>query len=376
MQYIGEDICAYRSNPDYFGQYSLLVTVKSFDLQAIRRRYLASQSRSRTGSVERRAKATGGLIHLGLSEGRMSGEPKLIGKLKEPRGVDTKSDAIALSSEDKVFVFCENQPEPFRISDPWFSYIHTVRFSPHHPHRILVASSGFDIIFEYDYIRGEKTFEWFAWENGFDIGEDPETGIQHRLTRYPKQAQRLKAMGETVIFINNPSLQALPTAKRAAFINSAEYDLVRADIIYATLFHHGWVIAIDRNSGTYNVVLQEMSKPHGGMFYRNGLLATDTAGGRLIIFNKERQEQRILSFMNLPGKPDELSSIEWLQFSKYQDGIIVVVDSNRNSFVLLDVEQKCRAMVEYPDNWAVQEFTFLDETNESLLGNISNFQNF
>lgn len=372
MQYIEEDICDYESAPNHFGQYSLLVTVKSFDLQAIRRRYLASQSRSRTGSVERRDKATGGLIHLGLSEGRMSGEPKLIGKLKEPRGVDTKSGEIALTSENQVFVLCENQPTPFCISNPWFSYIHTVRFSPHHQNRILVASSGFDAIFEYDYIQGEKTFEWFAWENGFDIGEDPETGMQHRLTRDPKEAQRLKAMGEPVIFINNPSLQALPTAKRAAFINSAEYDPLRANIIYATLFHHGWVIAIERNSRAYNIVLQEMSKPHGGMFYRDGLLVTDTAGGRLILLNKKRQEQKVLSFMNLPGKPNELSSIEWLQFSKYQDDVVVIVDSNRNSFVLLDIEEKCSATVKYPDNWAVQEFAFLDESTENLLGNIPN----
>ena len=48
------DLSQFQRDHSFYGELNLLLTVKSFDLQAIRKRYLASKKNKRAGSVERR----------------------------------------------------------------------------------------------------------------------------------------------------------------------------------------------------------------------------------------------------------------------------------------------------------------------------------
>ena len=134
------DISKFNHSNDFYGKRTFLLAVKSFELQAIRKRYLASRERNKNqqvGSVERREAAIGGLVKITVENGKITDE-QIIAELKEPRGLIYRNGTLALSSENEVYVF---DREIRVIKDPWFSYIHTLDISPN-GENILIASSS------------------------------------------------------------------------------------------------------------------------------------------------------------------------------------------------------------------------------------------
>lgn len=344
---ITEDINEYQRSSDFYGQLDLVVTVKSFDLQAIRQRYIASKNNKsgKAGSVERREVALGGIVECSISNGKVIAE-EVLAKVKEPRGIGASGAKLAVSSENEVFILGDQLQS---ITNPWFSYIHTVDFDPE-GEKLLVSSSGLDCIFEYDLDSLQMAYEWFAWENGFEMGIDPETGEEVRLSRIPVD-------GERVLVIEDPEAQVLPTAMRAAFINSVEYDKYDPSFLLGTFFHEGKVYRIDKASGATETVISGMKNPHGGGRLGESFYATSTGQGRVIV--SEEAQKTVYDFSNLPGKPEELGEMEWLQNSKFIGDLIITVDSNRTSFVIIDRVRKLIDMVPYNDNWAVQDMVLM-----------------
>ena len=337
----------------FFGQTELLVAVKSFDLAAIRKRYLESRQRSKAGSVERRAPAPGGLVYMRIENGVMQ-QQEIVARFTEVRGVDFQQPNIAVSSENKIYVFDSENAHPTRIRHPWLSYIHTVKLSSDNK-KCLVSSSGLDSILEFELGSGDCLWHWLAWEHGLNQAENPKTGETFLLTRDKDESQRLTKAGKKHQFIEDPGEQHLPTAQRAAFINSAEYT---ADgTVLATLFHKGEVIEIEQRSGAFTTVLDGLSKPHGGMPYKSGYLVTNTGGGNVQM--KTPDTHTVFDFTKLPGKAAAVKDLEWLQSSHIKRNTVVTIDSNRTSFVFFDAEQKKRCMVAFDKNWAVQDFVFL-----------------
>ena len=303
----------FEEDQRHFDNTDLLVTVKSFDLLAIRKRYLESRKRNKAGSVERRAPAQGGVVAISIADGKIV-KQKILAHITEARGIDVCGEKCVLSSEDKIFLFKDNEAVPVTIEHPWFSYIHTVKFNDDES-RLLISSSGLDILFEYDLKSMSILWEWLAWEHGISKGENPEGGGSFVLTRDQEAADRMRAKGEKVKIITKPKEQQLPTALRAAFINSAEYG--NKGEVLATQFHAGRVIRIDKSNGTFIPLIDGLTRPHGGMLFKDGYLATDTAGGGVVI-NSEKELSKF-DFSTLPGKPDSARDIEWLQTSHFTD---------------------------------------------------------
>ncbi len=361
MTQVIEDLNSYERSSDFYGELNLVLTVKSFDLQAIRKRYLASKNNKsgKAGSVERRKAALGGLVACTISNGEVTQE-EVLAKVKEPRGIGTSGDRLAVSSENEVFILGDTLQS---IVNPWFSYIHTVDFDPS-GERLLVSSSGLDCIFEYDVNSLQMEYEWFAWEHGFAMGVDPESGEEVRLSRYPID-------GERVLVIEDPETQVLPTAMRAAFINSVEYDRDDPSFMLATFFHEGRVYRIDKASGASEPVISGMKNPHGGGRLETSFYATSTGQGKVIIVDEDNET--VYDFSNLPGKPSELGEMEWLQNSKFAGDIIITIDSNRTSFVIIDRKRKLIDIVPYNDNWAVQDMVLmsLEEETRAQLRSLS-----
>ena len=138
------DLSKYNRNSSFYKPKAFLVTVKSFEMQKIRERYLKSKKSKtgRVGSVERREVTQGGLVYIEVDKGLIS-DYEILSFLPEPRGVDVAQDMVAVSTENVVHVIKEHGIE--RIDNPWFSYIHTVQFNHcHSADRLLVSSSGFD----------------------------------------------------------------------------------------------------------------------------------------------------------------------------------------------------------------------------------------
>lgn len=346
------NIADFKRNSDFYKEISLILTVKSFDLQAIRKRYLKSKNNKskRTGSVERRKVTEGGVISLNIKKGNII-KQDILNKLPEPRGIDGHTGIIALSSENKVFVIKDSKV--YTITNPWFSYIHTTKINPADKNKVLISSSGFDCIFEYDYIKNEKTFEWFSWENGFNKGLDPESGKDLYLTRSRETAKEFDNEGKNHLFISNPEEEVLPTSKRAAFINSVSYSNKDKNKILATFFHEGAVYQIDTKTNKAEKVLDDLTNPHGGCNYKSEFMATSTKSGELVFGNTENQDR--FDFSKIEGKAKELGDFEWIQNSIVVNENIISIDSNRNCFVIFNPEEKLYDLIAFDKNWAVQD---------------------
>ena len=346
------DISKFERDSAFYGEIPLLLTIKNFDLASIRARYIKSKDNAtgRAGSVERRAVGEGGVASLRLANGKVE-DCEVLVELKEPRGIDSRDGRFAFSSEAKVYVVNDDNVDT--IEDEWFSYIHTVNFSPWDENKILLSSSGFDCLFEYDMQSLTKVYEWYAWENGFSEGVDSKTGNLFQLTRKKEVAEQFKNEGTEHLLIENPSGITLPTANRAAFINSVFYDENDNSQILATFFHEGKVFGIDRKSGRAEARIGNLSKPHGGRNYGDKFLVTSTGDGEVVI--GEGEEVKIFSVRNLDGKPEGLGDMEWIQNTVATGGLLIAIDSNRTSFVILDPNKKLYDMVPYDDNWAVQD---------------------
>lgn len=347
------DLTSFKRDSKFYGSLKFLITVKSFDLQAIRKRYLESKRNpsGRAGSVERRDPGLGGVVGLELSNGKMaSGE--VLAKLREPRGVDAYHDCITVAAENVVHIWKGH--DYFSIQHPWFSYIHTVFLSRPDADKLLISSSGLDCLFEYKLPpQADPSWEWFAWENGFDKGNDPKDGKPVRLTRDPSRAAEWERTGERARLIHDPMSQTLPTAMRAAFINSAIYDTDSQAKLFATFFHEGSVYSIDQITGKADKVLDGLKNPHGGRRYKGGILATSTGHGE-VVWKTDSGEHRY-NFSKLPGKAEGLENLEWLQNTASVGEFLVTIDSNRTSFIIFDPEQALYDIIPYDPDWAVQD---------------------
>lgn len=362
MKFVKYNIADLQKDSSFYGKLDLLLTIKSFDLQAIRKRYLSSRANKagKAGSVERRKPSKGGVASIQIESGGIK-DQTILAQLFEPRGIHSFKNKLAIAAENVVHVFDEDG-EYFRISDPWFSYIHTVQFSPHKPDTVLVSSSGFDLIQEYNYKTNELLFEWLAWEHGFNKALDPETNEEVIITRNPEEAALLIKEQRSCYLVSNPLKDHLPTAKRAAFINSVSYHPFEPSILLATFFHEGKVYEIDKNTNKTFAVIEGLKNPHGGHKTNLGYMATSTASGEIII--ESNGTKLILDFSTLPGKPSELGEMEWIQNTLSNDHLLVAIDSNRTSFVVIDFEQQLYDMIPYNHNWAVQDLIFGKVTKE------------
>jgi hypothetical protein len=298
----------------------------------------------KVGSFRRREVVEGGIISTTLKNGKIINEDVLL-KIKEPRGIaSSKKGLFAFSSENKVYLVDE---EIRVINNPWFSYIHTVDFC-NEDKKLLISSSGFDLLLEYDLDTLEKSYEWSAWENGFNISKDPVNGERIILTRSEIKNSSIKTK-----VIRDPKTDNLPTAMRAAFINSAHYDRTDNQFLLATFFHEGKLFRINRLTGEAIDVIDNLKNPHGGKNLNKGLFITNTGSGEVITKTDEYTAK--FTFKNLPSKPRELGDEEWLQNSIYIDGNIITIDSNRTSYVIFNPTKQLIDIIPYNNNWAIQD---------------------
>ena len=339
------------NDPTHFGPLELLLTIKSFDLQAIRKRYLASKARGtgRTGSVSRRQPGAGGLVEVTLEADKLTHQ-SILWQTKEPRGIDWQPNALTLAAESTVYVIDRNGQKS-TINNPWLSYIHTVAWSPFEPQKLLVSSSGLDMLQIYE--QKQLVWEWLAWEHGFNEGFDTANNAIILLTRKPEEAKAWLADGRHHALIDQPGNTHLPTAMRAAFINSAVFDTGEPGKVLATFFHAGKVFQIDEASGKIAPVIENLHHPHGGRRFGAYFMATSTASGEVVL--QQENQQRRYSVANLPGKPDYLADKEWVQNTITANKEWVIIDSNRTVFVRVDLAAGKYCRVPYPDNWAVQD---------------------
>jgi hypothetical protein len=360
---IGQD---FERDNNFYGHLNLLLTIKSFDLQAIRARYLAAKKNTsgRGGSVSRRAVSLGGIAQVSLQKGQLTIQ-NLVKDLKEPRGVAFADGKLALSLENKVLIYAEGKWHS--LENDWFSYIHTVAFHPQDAEKILVTSSGYDCLFEYHWPSQKLTWQWFAWDHGLNQARHPAKDKNLWLTRHPQEAAAWAAKGQDFLLINQPAKDTLPTAKRAAFINTAHY--APNGKIWATLFHEGSVREIDQATGKHRIVLEGLKTPHGGQLVGQKSLVSSTGAGG--VWYGTKADMASYNFTDFAGKAPEMEGAEWIQNTvPIQDDLLVSIDANRNALVVFSPQKKRYDLLPFNGNWAVQDLVPLEQGVEKALAQI------
>src|SRR5258708_17794827 len=192
--------------------------------------------------------------------------------------VDLKLAAGMVDSEQGVFVTAfdsihELDPEQGVlkrdvVSLPLFNALHSISRTRR---GYLVASTGLDLLVEFNR-QGEVLWTWWATDHGFALtptGQPRELdkSADHRTIKYG-------------------------TLSQTTHVNSAA-ELPDGRVL-ATLFHQGMVVAIDRESGAWQPVLEGLDHPHAvRVLDEQHFTVADTVHGKALLVKLNGQESSV-----------------------------------------------------------------------------------
>jgi hypothetical protein len=286
----------------------------------------------------------------------------------EPYCIDVFDNLMALCGGNYVEVLDMGTGVKRSLTHPWLRQAHSVQFS-RDGRRLLVSSSGFDAIFEFDVATGKTCWEWFAWDNGF-----AQSRLGEYYVRTRERAEQLAAMGHKVILVDDPSRHELgiPTRFCPVHINGAFYD--PDENVFLTMFQQGAAIRVDKTTGEATSIASELINPHkfhprsGGGHY-----VADTRRGELLLLDNDFEVERRVSLSGAPGEVRSATLTEFLQsVSELDDGLFACVDIHRSTLWLIDVDAKRYRGITFPREWSVHDIALdpCPRTMKDLVGRI------
>jgi hypothetical protein len=343
----------FRRDPGAFAPLPAFLVVKSQDQLVRRQRLIEAVKGSRIGRIEERPVAEGLLVQTtirpGLRIDRRSAQHLLT--FREPRGLALSGDGTMFVSEIDCIKNINAEGKVLRQYQlPGFGFLHAIELSPDGL-RLLVVSSGYDLLVELDLASGESVWDWLSWEHGFNPSHE---GIYLARDHSRYQAFCDAGLPARLIDFSDPVSHGLVTSVRTNHPNSACYVVEQEGVILVTLGHSGEVIQIDKPSGEWSRVITGLaSMAHGIQPYREGWMVTNTLRGQCWFVDRKFRLVRRLDFANLPGKPPELGESEWLQYVRpVGDEVFAGLDANRG-VVLLDIRRRVYDIVPVDENWCL-----------------------
>src|SRR5579872_5978655 len=218
------------------------------------------------GSIEKPKEDTGGLLCLiddfGFSQKTVN--------LKMAAGMVNGENGVLITTFSSIHEADTNLGTLKRdvVSSPLFNALHSISRTER---GYLVASTGLDLLLEFDR-TGNILWSWWAIDHGFEF---TPTGSRRELDK----------------FIDYRSVQ-FGTLAQTTHINSAA-ELPDGRVL-ASLFHQGMVIAIDRDSGDWQPVLEGLDHPHSiRIINEEYFTVADTARGRGLLVHIDRSKGKI-----------------------------------------------------------------------------------
>src|SRR5262245_15426597 len=269
----------------------------------------------------------------------------------EPYGVDAYGNRMALATAESVQLIDIDTGETRLCQNPWLVQGHTVEFSPNGK-RLLVGSSGFDAIFEFDTDSGDVVWQWFAWDHGFDRSK-----LGHYVVRSAAKYKTHAELGREVLLVEEPEKYkfGIPTQQKPAHLNSACYD--SDGKILVTLFHQGAGYVVDRNTGEVQEVISGLLVPHklskrkGG-----GYFISDTRRGKLIFLDEKYRPRYEIALAGAPGVARSPDLSEFLQnTTELREDLFACIDIHRSSLWLIDVKRRRYRAIKFPVEWSVHD---------------------
>jgi len=289
----------------------------------------------------------------------------------EPYGVGASRNKLALATAKSVQLINIDTGEARLCHNPWLNQGHTVEFSPDGK-KLLVGSSGFDAVFEFDTESGEVVWQWFAWDHGFDRSK-----LGHYVVRSEARRKALAAMGHEVLLVEDPEKYpfGIPTRQKPAHLNSACYDSSYARIL-VTLFHQGAGYVIDRNTGEAKEVISGLSNPHKlSRRNRGGYFISDTKGGKLIFLDEKHRSEYEVALAGMPGVARSPQLSEFLQnTTELREDLFACIDIHRSSLWLIDVKRRRYRGIKFPAEWSVHDVASVGRNLDRRIGSLANTQ--
>lgn len=209
------------------------------------------------GSLQKPKEDQGGLLCL-LDD---TGEVRASVGMSMPAGMALSDDGVLVAS---LYDLHQVTPDLSIIKEPvslpHFNMLHSLSRTRQ---GFLVASTGLDAILEVTR-DGQLLWSWWATEHGFEQTPTGEPRVvdkeqDHRGIKYGTLAQ-------------------------TTHVNSAA-ELPNGTVL-ATLFHQGMVIAIDRETGNWQPVLEGLDHPHSvRILNEHYITVADTGRGRALMVN-------------------------------------------------------------------------------------------
>ena len=370
--FISEPLMAYHLNRDLAKDQEIILTIKT-TLQLEKNVHQAELMRSPTPDVFGRKAARpyvlGIVASFPLAFDHFNwnlAEARWAFSSMEPYGIDAKGTKMALATASSVQIVHIDTGETITCRNPWLNQGHTVEFSPNGT-RLLVASSGFDAVFEFDTANGETVWDWFAWDHGFEGSK-----LGHYVVRSPIRYRELMEMGHDVLLVDDPGKYkfGLATRQKPAHLNSACYD--SEDTILITLFHQGGGYVVDRNTGQARQVISGLLVPHKlSKQQSEGYFVSDTRRGKLILLDKTCRPIREIMLAGMPGvaRAPELS--EFLQnTTELRKDLFACIDIHRSCLWLIDLKRRLYRGINFPKEWSVHDIVPLAAENERRIGGL------
>lgn len=219
--------------------------------------------------------------------------------------VDLPLAAGMVDSEQGVFVTTfsgvhELNPQTGAVREnivnlPFFNALHSISRSRR---GYLVASTGVDLLVEFNR-QGEVLWTWWATDHGFEL---TPTGERRELDKTADQ--RVQKYGTLAQTTHVNSVAELPDGR-----------------VLATLFHQGTVIAIDRESGAWQTLLEGLDHPHAvRVLDEEHFTIADTVHGKALLVSLKGQKASIETEID--------AGTNWLQDCRY--------DARHNCWILVD----------------------------------------
>jgi hypothetical protein len=288
----------------------------------------------------------------------------------EPYGVGASRDKMALATAKSVQLINMDTGEARLCQNPWLNQGHTVEFSADGK-KLLVGSSGFDAVFEFDTASGEVVWQWFAWDHGFDRSK-----LGHYVVRSEARRKPLADMGHEVLLVEDPEKYpfGIPTRQKPAHLNSACYD--SHGKILVTLFHQGAGYVIDRNTGEAKEVISGLSNPHKLSKRKcGGYFISDTKGGKIVFLDEKYCREYEVTLADAPGVARDPHLSEFLQnTTELQQNLFACVDIHRSSLWLIDVKLRRYRGIKFPIEWSVHDVASVGPVLDRRIGNLASTQ--
>jgi hypothetical protein len=371
-----EPLMAYQYDPNLGGHEEVIFTVKTMlqleknDHQA---ELMKSLNRGVFGRDAARPYVWGIVAAFSLAHDRLDwclAEAKWAFSSIEPYGVAVGENELALATAKSVHLTDLNTGEVKLCHNPWLNQGHTVEFSPDGK-KLLVGSSGFDAVFEFDTDSAEVVWEWFAWDHGFD-----RSNLGHHMVRSEVRRKALVAMGHEVVLVDDPEKYpfGIPTRQKPAHLNSACYD--SDGRILVTLFHQGSGYVVDRNTGEAKEVISGLSNPHKLSRRKcGGYFISDTKGGKLILLDEKCRREYEVTLAGMPGVVRSPQLSEFLQnTTEVGEDRFACVDIHRSALWLIDVKRRRYRGIKFPAEWSVHDVASVGRNLAQRIGSLANTQ--